>query len=115
MELAGKLQIKPGETLCVQNAPKAFRWDGLTDKHPALADAVLYFAVTSADLAGAAGFIDAARDDRVAWLAFPKAGLLGTDLSRDDLVERLKVHGIQSVRVVNIDDTWSAARFRPAA
>jgi len=115
MDLSGKLQVKPGETLCVQNAPKAFRWDGLTDKDPAKADVVLLFALSSKDLAAAQGVIDAARDDRVAWVAFPKAGQLGTDLSRDDLAARLKVHGIQVVRIVSVDDVWSAARFRPIA
>ncbi len=114
MDLSAKLQMKPGDTLCVQNAPKPFRWDGLTDKDPAKADAVLFFALSSKDLADAIGFIDAAREDRLAWFAYPKAGQLGTDLNRDDLAEKLKVHGIQGVRIINIDDVWCAARFRPA-
>lgn len=113
VDLAGKLQVKPGMTLCVQNAPKPFRWDGLTDRDPAKADAVLYFATTAKDLDGAQGLIDAAKEDRLAWVAYPKAGQLGTDLSRDSLVERMRPHGIQGVRMVSVDDVWAAARFRP--
>ncbi|MES2154075.1 MAG: hypothetical protein V4510_02980 [bacterium] len=113
MDLAGKLQLKQGETLCVQNAPKAFRWDGLTDKDPDKADGVLFFAQSARDLANAQGFVDAAKSDRLAWLAYPKAGQLATDLARDNLVEKLGAGGIQVVRVISIDDVWSAARFRP--
>ncbi len=113
MDLSGKLQVKPGDTLCVQNAPKAFRWDGLTDKDPGKADAVLFFAQRGHDLSKAQGFVDAAKEDRMAWVAYPKAGQLGTDLSREELAERFKAEGIQLVRMVSIDDVWSAARFRP--
>lgn len=40
--------------------------------------------------------VDAAREDRIAWLAYPKAGKL-----------------VQGVRQVALDEVWSAMRFRP--
>ena len=55
-----------------------------------------------------------ARQDRLAWVAYPKAGKLGTDLNRDILAALLTAEGVQPVRQVAIDETWSALRFRPA-
>lgn len=52
-------------------------------------------------------------EDRVAWVAYPKAGQLDTDLNRDILARRLEQEGIQAVRQVAIDTVWSALRFRP--
>ena len=43
-----------------------------------------------------------------------EAGKLGTDLNRDTLAAALAVEGVQPVRQVAIDETWSALRFRPA-
>ncbi len=62
----------------------------------------------------AAPAIEAARQDRLAWVAYPKAGKLGTDLNRDILAALLTAEGVQPVRQVAIDETWSALRFRPA-
>ena len=42
------------------------------------------------------------------------AGQLGTDLNRDVLAALLTGQGVQPVRQVAIDGTWSALRFRPA-
>jgi hypothetical protein len=58
--------------------------------------------------------IDAARADRLAWIGYPKGGKLGTDLNRDLLVKVVYGLGVQPVRQVSIDETWSALRFRPA-
>jgi hypothetical protein len=41
-------------------------------------------------------------------------GQLVTDLNRDRLVAALADQGVQPVRQISIDDTWSALRFRPA-
>jgi hypothetical protein len=59
-------------------------------------------------------FFHAARDDRLAWLAYPKAGQLDTNLSRDVLRELTRPQGVRPVRQVSIDQVWSALRFRPA-
>jgi hypothetical protein len=52
--------------------------------------------------------------DRLAWIACPKAGKLGTDLNRDILAALVADRGVRPVRQVAIDETWSALRFRPA-
>lgn len=114
-DLSGKLQLKPGLTMCVINGPASFKWDSLSEKDPVKADAVLVFAAKAADIPKFAGpAIDAAREDKLSWVAFPKEGQLGTDLNRDVLNDAMKAHGVQAVRVISLDDTWSASRFRPS-
>jgi hypothetical protein len=58
--------------------------------------------------------LDHAADDRLTWIAYPKAGRLKPDLNRDILWELLDGKGVRPVRQVALDDTWSALRFRPA-
>ena len=78
------------------------------------ADVVIAFVARQDDLPSAEHAIAAARADRLAWVSYPKGGQLGTDLNRDRLVAALSAHGVQPVRQVSIDDTWSALRFHPA-
>jgi hypothetical protein len=79
------------------------------------ADVVIVFLATGVDLPTAGGpALVAGRADRLAWVAYPKAGRLGTDLNRDRLRELLTDHGVQPVRQVSIDETWSALRIRPS-
>ena len=120
MDLPGKLQIKPGTLIAVIAAPPAgpdLAADGLSvTASPAEAGAVIAFARHLADLDGVVQpAIDAARQDKLAWIAYPKAGQLGTDLSRDSLVQGVDGRGIRPVRQIAIDEVWSALRFRPAA
>jgi hypothetical protein len=58
--------------------------------------------------------VAAAKADRLAWLAYPKAGQLGTDLNRDIVWKHMLARGVQAVRQIAIDEVWSALRFRPA-
>src|SRR5438105_5908362 len=53
--------------------------------------------------------------DATLWIAYPKAKKLGTDLNRDVLWEELKKKGFEGVRLVALDDTWSAMMFRRVA
>jgi hypothetical protein len=115
MDIAGKLQLKPGQSVCVVNAPSEFSLPGLHVVGADEADLIIGFAVTRADLKGLSAIVAAARADRLAWVGYPKAGKLGTDLNRDRLADALATKGIQPVRQVAIDDTWSALRFRPAS
>lgn len=82
---------------------------------PTAADAVVVFVTTRAELdQRAAPAVAAAMADRLAWVAYPKAGKLGTDLNRDSIAAAMVERGVQPVRQVAIDETWSALRFRPA-
>jgi hypothetical protein len=115
MDVSAKLQIKPGQTVSVVNIPPGLAWPvAPADENPASADVVIGFAATRRDLNALGAVIDAARADRLAWIGYPKAGRLGTDLNRDLLVKAVSGLGVQPVRHVSIDDTWSALRFRPS-
>jgi|SRR3954452_5932235 hypothetical protein len=113
MDLAAKLQLKPSARIVVRNAP--MQLDLPTADGDGDADAVLVFVSTAAELQQlAAPAMEAARADRLAWIAYPKAGQLGTDLNRDRLAALARQQGVQPVRQISIDEVWSALRFRPA-
>ena len=117
MDVVEKLQIKPGQRVCVTAAcevPAAVT-EGVPQAAPGEADGVIAFARDSAELGSVAGpALEAARQGRLAWVAYPKAGQLGTDLNRDVVVALLAGQGVQPVRQVAVDGTWSALRLRPA-
>ena len=119
MDIASKLQIKPGQSVALVSAPGPLDL-GLpegceTTDDPEGADVVLAFAGRRADLDGAASAaVAAARRDKTAWIGYPKGGGLGTDLNRDILAKELRDRGVRPVRQISIDDVWSALRFRPA-
>jgi hypothetical protein len=113
MSLTAKLQIKQGQKLALINPPSGFDLDAPTAED--YGDAVLLF-VRNRDELDALGepFFRAAREDRLAWLAYPKAGQLDTDLNRDVVWELTKPRDVRPVRQVSLDQVWSALRFRPA-
>lgn len=115
MDVSSKLQLKPGQSVAVLNAPPGLVLpDVVAAVNAADADAVVAFVVRQDDLGSAEQAVAAARADRLAWIGYPKGGQLGTDLNRDRLVAALAGLGVQPVRQVSIDGTWSALRFRPA-
>jgi hypothetical protein len=120
MDVTAKLQIKPGQRVATLAAssgdvPSVTAADANPPAEPEAADVVVAFARYRGDLATvAAPAVAAARQDKLAWIAYPKAGQLGTDLNRDILAGELSGQGVQPVRQVAIDETWSALRFRPA-
>jgi len=115
VDVSSKLQLKPGQSVAVLNPPPGLILPEVAVVASAAdADAVIAFVVRQDDLGLAEQAVAAARADRVAWIGYPKGGQLGTDLNRDRLVAALAGHGVQPVRQVSIDGTWSALRFRPA-
>jgi phage-related baseplate assembly protein len=118
MELAQKLQLKAGSQVALLGVPSDLEiqlpddYRVTTDANTA--DVVVAFVQVAGDLDGAAAalVIDAARLDKLSWLAYPKAGQLGTDLNRDRLASAVRVSGVQPVRQISIDDVWSALRLR---
>ena len=116
MDLAKKLQLPPDSPVFVVNIPKGLKLEIKTIKKTDPKAPVLLFVKDTKSLNSVGEpAITAAKADQLSWIAYPKAGKLETDLNRDKLVQFLKPHGIQGVRLVNIDDTWSAMRFRPIA
>jgi hypothetical protein len=119
VDIIAKLQIKPGQRVAVLAATAEIPAFTTDDANPPAAaddaDVMVAFVRARAELATVAvPAIEAARRDHLAWIAYPKAGKLGTDLNRDTLAAALAGEGIQPVRQVAIDETWSALRFRPA-
>jgi hypothetical protein len=119
VDTVAKLQIKPGQRVAVLAATAEIPSIISGDANPAAAaddaEVTVAFVRARAELATVAvAAIEAARRDHLAWIAYPKAGKLGTDLNRDTLAAALADEGIQPVRQVAIDETWSALRFRPA-
>ena len=101
--------------MAILNAPSDLILPGILAARAADdADAVIAFVARRDDLPSAEQAIAAARADRLAWIGYPKGCQLGTDLNRDRLAAALAAHGVQPVRQVSIDGTWSALRFRPA-
>ena len=120
MSLAGKLQIKPGTGVALLRRPAEVELEiepAAKVADPGTADAVLVFVTTAADLSSpdVNALVSAAQRDALAWLAYPKAGQLVTDLNRDSLAAHVIERGVRPVRQVSIDATWSALRLRPAA
>jgi hypothetical protein len=118
MDLARKLQLKPDSRVALFGVPPDLEEQLAADIPAATdsdaADAVVAFVQLASDLDGAAApALDAAREDRLSWLAYPKAGQLGTDLNRDRLAAAVQQRGVQPVRQISIDEVWSALRLRP--
>jgi hypothetical protein len=119
MDLAGKLQLKPGQSVSIVNEPAGSTID-LGQDHPTAgaaeeADAVIVFCTDRAELDGLRDqYVAPATRDALTWVAYPKAGKLGTDLNRDVVATLIKQEGVQPVRQVALDDVWSALRLRPA-
>ncbi len=112
--VASRLQIRAGQSVRVVNAPPDLDLDVPTTRSRA-ADAVLVFALNRAELEQhATEAVELALEDRLTWIAYPKAGQLGTDLDRNVLRNLLEGRGIRPVRQIALDDVWSALRFRPA-
>lgn len=115
MTVGAKLQVKAGQSIAVFGLPAGVDLE-LPDHVQAAGapDVAIGFAANAATAEELHVVIASARTDRIAWIAYPKAGQLGTDLSRAKLVAQMAAHDLQPVRQVSIDTVWSALRFRPA-
>lgn len=115
MSLAQKLNLKSGMKARVVGKPAGVDLSDVAVTSSASADAVIVFAKTLAEVDAKAGpVVSAGKEDRIAWLAYPKAGKLDTDLNRAIVWKHMLKKGVQAVRQVAIDEVWSALRFRPA-
>ena len=118
MDLAVKLQLKPGQRVEGALVPDPIASEltvigaGGDDSEGA---ALLVFATDRCTLEEhRTQIVEAVNRGRLTWVSYPKAGQLGTDLNRDSLAALLAESGIQPVRQIAIDAVWSALRFRPA-
>ncbi len=122
--LAQKLQIKASQRLSVMNVSTGYlvklklELTGITvvSGSKGKSDAVLAFVN---NLAEADRFVPlaiaAVKPGGLLWIAYPKGSAkLKTDVNRDRLWQATAKTGWRPVRLVALDETWSAVRFRPA-
>lgn len=113
-QLSKKLNFKDDTKVRVIGKPVNVNLGNMTITTSAKAEGIIIFIKTLAEVdKQCAPVIDAAKEDRIAWIVYPKAGQLGTDLNRDILWKHMVKHDIQGVRQIAVDDVWSAMRFRP--
>jgi hypothetical protein len=111
--LDAKLQIKPGQRIAIVGPDPGLDL-AAARAEPAAAEAVLVFAKDRAGLEPELpGLAEVAGRGGIAWVAYPKARQLGTDLNRDVIRELAPSVGLDPVRQVALDDTWSALRLKP--
>jgi hypothetical protein len=109
MELLKKLQIKPGYKFKVIKKPAGL---DLPVQNGSSGLAVLFFAEDKKALQ------EILKDKQLVsseylWIAYPKGSSKKVaDLNRDILAAESKEYGLDSVRLISIDDTWSAMRFK---
>ena len=119
-----KLNLKDQQSIVVLNAPQSFEpeLDALSDvtvsrkigKATKL-DFVIAFVVTQKQLDEAStALAGAAVGDAIVWMAYPKgtSKRYKCEFNRDDGWDVLAQAGFEAVRMVAIDEDWSALRFR---
>lgn len=107
-----KLQIKPGRTVAVLDAPHDLVLEA-TFADVDVADAVVVFVKARRELETHAPLLrGVAGRGGLAWVAYPKARQLGTDLNRDTIHAWSEGERLTTVRQIAIDETWSAMRLK---
>lgn len=117
-----KLNLGAHDTIHVLNAPESFEAEleslaAVTVKR-ALAGKTAFalaFVVTQADLdAVSRKLVEAAEGDAVIWMVYPKASSkrYRCEFNRDSGWAALGSAGFEPVRMVAVDEDWSALRFR---
>jgi len=117
MDLPQKLQLAAQQRLVLVDAPEALAaaLGPRTAEQLEEPGALLVFVADAAALQRhRTTIVRSAAEDRLTWVAYPKAGQLGTDLNRDRLAALLTTDPVRPVRQVALDEVWSALRFRPA-
>ncbi len=121
-----KLNLKEHSDIVVLAAPDSFvpvlqQLDGVTVRRKMTGARPVQFALafvtTQADVDTTAAVLAArAEGDAVVWLAYPKATSkrYKSAIRRDSPWQVLGAAGFESVRMVAIDEDWTAVRFRRA-
>jgi len=117
-----KLNLGSHAAICVLNAPASFEPELASLQSVAVersasgsCDFAIAFVVTQAELDVASKMLAAAFDgDEVLWIAYPKGSSkrYKCEFDRDSGWPVLAAAGYEPVRMVAIDEHWSALRFR---
>ncbi len=107
-----KLQLKDNQTIAIINAQATLEVIA-PQAQPDDADAVLVFTANELQLRQHLAELQAAATaQKLTWIAYPKAKQLGTDLNRDVIRALANENGLDPVRQIAINDTWSALRLK---
>ncbi|HEX3082462.1 MAG TPA: DUF3052 family protein [Candidatus Saccharimonadia bacterium] len=107
-----KLQLKPGQTVAQVNSPVQLPLDAMPAA-PEAADAVIVFTANGAELQQSLSALKTAvGEGKLTWVAYPKAGQLGTDINRDIIRDIANQNGLDPVRQIALDEVWSALRLK---
>jgi hypothetical protein len=118
--LAGKLGIKPGHVLLVDQAPAGFEVDGLPDGvtvvrrlGPAPLDVTLTFCPDRKRLATRLPqLLTKTTTNGMIWVAWPKRSSgVPTDLDENGVRELALPLGVVDVKVCAVDTTWSGLKL----
>jgi hypothetical protein len=119
-----KLNLGAHQEIAVFNAPESFESElkqlggvkiARDPSKPTGVKFGLAFAVTQAQLDRASKILVAASEgDAVIWFAYPKGSSkrYSCEFNRDSGWNVIRAAGFESVRMVAIDEDWSALRFR---
>ena len=121
--LLEKLQLKEEKNLLIQGLPSSIERQFIKlnfskSVTPLLIkrkiDFALVFAVNQKQLAGILlDVIPALQEDAKLWIAYPKlTSKIASDLSRDKNWDFVSDYGFEAVRMVALDNVWSAGRFK---
>jgi hypothetical protein len=114
--LAKKLLVRAGSRVAVIGAPSSIDLVLPPEAHASErgpADIVLVYTRDRRGVAAAlAKATKRVADGGILWVAYPKAGQLGTDLNRDILARALHDGGLEPVAQIAVDDVWSALRVK---
>jgi hypothetical protein len=119
--LAAKLGLKAGQRLHAYDAPTGYadllgplpRQSRVLTSGAGPFEMVHLFARDRASLeCFFPAALEALRPDGILWISYPKAGALGTDLTRDRGWAVVQDAGYEAVLQVAVNETWSALRFK---
>jgi hypothetical protein len=125
LPLFKKLNLGTHERICVLNAPASFESElamlASVNVQRAVSGPVrfaLAFVVTQPQLdVTSQQLVDAADGDALLWMAYPKgtSKRYRCEFNRDSGWSVLGANGYEAVRMVAVDEDWSAVRFRQVA
>jgi hypothetical protein len=122
-----KLNLKDQSEIIVLDAPESFETElaaleGVSVRRSAADVERIEFAIafvqTLAEVGAAAeAILPRAASDGVIWFAYPKgtSKRYRCEFNRDNGWAAVEAHGFEGVRMVAIDEDWSALRFRRSA
>jgi hypothetical protein len=119
--LLERLQVKPGRTLRLINAPEGYRsiLGPLPERSkivsaPKKADVVQFFVKNMEWLkSGLSAAADALTPGGILWVTYPKlTSELRSDVNRDKIFQYAATIGWTGVAMTSVDETWSAFRMK---